>query len=164
MQTKQPTAEDIAHWKKLFAEYGPRLKPNRIGGAQLYDYLRAHYGVLPMQEARLKKIISDNITKNECFNRELPSGVSPDPVCCKIARDDAAASLYAAQDAVYSGCDIIVGIDLVSGYFLVEGSSLLWDELYAQRGLNETDLSNYYSVAEYISCLQRFGLLDQVLE
>lgn len=163
MQTRTPSAEDIAHWKKLFADYRPRLKPNRIGGARLYDYLCAHYGVLPMQDARLKQIVSDNITKNECFLRELPTGVSPDPVCCKIARDDAAASLYASQDAVYSGCDIIVGIDLVSGYFLVEGSSLLWDELYAHRGLSETDLDNYYSVAEYISCLNRFGLLEKTL-
>ena len=163
MQTKQPTAEGIAHCKKLFAEYGPRLKPNRIDGAQLYDYLRAHYDVLPMEDARLTQIVSDNITKNECFNRELPAGTPPNPVCCKILRNDAASKLYTTQDAVYSGCDIIVGIDLVSGYFLVEGSSLLWDELYAHRGLNENDLSNYYSVAEYVSCLTRFGLLEQTL-
>ena len=163
MQTKQPTEKDISHWKALFSAYQPRLKPNRISGAQLYEYLTAQYSTIPLQDARLQKIVSDNITKNECFCRELPTGVSPDPVCCKIARAGDAEALYASQEAIYAGCDIIVGIDLVSGYFLVEGSSLLWDELYAQRGLNEADLSNYYCVAEYISCLTRFGLLEQVL-
>ena len=45
----------------------------------------------------------------------------------------------------------------------MEGSSLLWDELYAYRGLNEPELENYYSVAEYVSCLNRFGLLEETL-
>ena len=79
-------------------------------------------------------------------------------------RSGAGEALYCAQIAVLAGIDIFVGIDLVSGYFLVEGSSLLWDELYAQRGLNETDLENFYSVAEYIQCLKRFDMLDRVLQ
>ena len=164
MQTALPTKEDIARWKEVFSEYHTRLKPNRISGGQLYDYLRAHYGVLPVQDAWLKKVVSDNITKNKCFYRTLPEGMQPDPVCCKIARDDAAKALYETQDALYAGSDILVGIDLVSGYFLVEGSSVLWDELYAHRGLSEDELSNYYCVAEYVACLNRFDLLEQALK
>lgn len=163
MQTRQPTEADISHWKALFSAYRPRLKPNRISGEQLYAYLSTHYPVISLEDAYLAQIVSDNITKNECFSRELPPNTPPEPVCCKIARTGYAEALYVSQDAIYAGCDIIVGIDLVSGYFLVEGSSLLWDELYAQRGLSETDLSNYYCVAEYITCLQRFGRLEQVL-
>ena len=33
----------------------------------------------------------------------------------------------------------------------------------AQRGLNEDDLENFYCVAEYISCLTRFDLLEETL-
>ncbi len=39
---------------------------------------------------------------------------------------------------------------------MVEGSSELWNELFAFRGLDEEDLKNYYLVAEYISCLKQF--------
>ena len=41
---------------------------------------------------------------------------------------------------------------------MVEGTSLLWDELYAFRGLDAQDLENYVCVAEYIACMQRFSL------
>ena len=41
---------------------------------------------------------------------------------------------------------------------MVEGSSLLWDELYVFRGLDEQDLENYVCVAEYIACMRRFSL------
>lgn len=163
MQTTLPTEEDIAHWKEVFAEYHTRLKPNRISGEQLRDYLTAHYPAQPMQNAELDQVVSGNILANECYARVLPEGVSPKPACYQLAREGTAAQLYASQDALYAGSDIIVGIDLVSGYFLVEGSSLLWDELYAQRGLSEDELSNYYCVAEYVSCLSRFDLLEQAL-
>jgi hypothetical protein len=64
---------------------------------------------------------------------------------------------------MFRGRAIIVAVELHSAYFMVEGSSLLWDELFAFRGLDEEDLANYYLVAEYIGCLKRFGLLDEVL-
>ena len=164
MQTALPTKEDIAHWKEVFADYHTRLKPNRISGGQLRDYLTAHYPAFSVQDAKLDQVVSGNILANECYARALPQGVSPDPACYKLAREGTALPLYASQDAVYAGCDILVGIDLVSGYFFVEGSSALWDELYAQRGLSEDELSNYYCVAEYVSCLTRFDLLEQALK
>ena len=163
MQTTQVTAEDLARWKRVYEEYRPRLKPNRISGAALYTYLDSRYPLEPLEGTRANQMVSDNILKNDCFARELPPGKRPDPVCCVIEPVGTGASLYRAQDAVFSGCEIIVGIDLVSGNFLVEGSSALWDELYAHRGLNETDLENTYCVAEYIACLSRFGLLEETL-
>ena len=163
MQTALPTEEDIAHWKKVFANYHLRLKPNRVSGEQLRDYLTAHYPAQLMQDTEMDQVVTGNILANECYSRTLPKGVSPSPVCYKLAREGTALPLYASQDALYAGSDILVGIDLVSGYFLVEGSSMLWDELYAKRGLSEDELSNYYCVAEYVACLTRFGLLEQAL-
>ena len=55
----------------------------------------------------------------------------------------------------FRGRPIFVGIELLSGFFCVEGSSLLWDELYVRRGLDRQDLQSPYCVAEYLACLQR---------
>ena len=163
MQTTQATQEDIARWKRIYDEYRPRLRPNHISGAALFAYLESRYPLLYMEDARADQLVIDNILQNECFASQLPSGEQPEPVCCTIEPVGSGLALYRAQDAVFADCEIIVGIDLVSGYFLVEGSSLLWDELYAHRGLNEDDLNNTYSVAEYISCLVRFGMLEETL-
>ena len=163
MQTTPPNAQDFARWKQIYAEYRPRLQPNRISGAALYDYLDAHYPLLLPDDPCLGGVVTRNILENEALSRQLPPGCLPEPVCAVIEPVGAGLALYRAQDAVFAGCEILVGIDLVSGYFLVEGSSLLWDELYARRGLNEDDLDNVYSVAEYISCLKRFDMLDSVL-
>ncbi len=63
-----------------------------------------------------------------------------------------------------TGSPIYVGMDLITGYFQVEGGcSLLWDQLFAFRGLDAMDLENYYLVAEYIGCLRRFGKLERTL-
>lgn len=58
---------------------------------------------------------------------------------------------------------IFVGIDLTTGYYTVEGCTMLWDELCAFQGLDEKDLQNYFCVAQYINSLKRFGLLEAVL-
>ena len=163
MQTTLATEEDIARWKRIYQEYKPKLKPNRISGAMLYAYLDARYPLRPLDDERARRMVAGNIQHNAFFARQLPTGTQPDPVCCVVERGGGGEALYRAQDAVFSGCEIIVGIDLASGCFLVEGSSALWDELYAHRGLNEADLENFYCVAEYVSCLSRFGLLEETL-
>ena len=163
MLTHPPTQSDLGDWKRVYAQYRGSLHPNRISGAELYAYLGEHYPLIPLDDPRMDQIVACNILENEVFSRELPQGAEPDPVCCAVAPSGAGEALYSGQDEIFSGCPILVGIDLVSGYFLVEGSSLLWDELYARRGLNENDLANEYVVAEYIACLQRFGLLEETL-
>jgi len=163
MQTTPPTEQDLQHWNEVYAKYRPRLKPNRISGAALCAYLESQYPVLLPENPSAGRVVSENILGNEVFARLLPQGYKPEPVCCIIEPVKSGIALYRSQDAVFECCEIFVGIDLITGYFLVEGSSLLWDELYAHRGLNEEDLENVYSVAEYISCLERFGMLEQVL-
>ena len=71
--------------------------------------------------------------------------------------------LYENQDEVFKGSNVFVGVELESGFFCVEGSSIIWDELYVFRDLDEKDIQNYFCVAEYISCLKKFGLLENVL-
>ena len=163
MLTHEPSPEEIAAWKRIYEQYRNRLKPNRISGEALYNYLESRYPLLPLDDGRADGLVAQNILENEVFKRELPPNTAPNPVCCVIEPVGAGKTLYQNQDPFYQHCEIIVGIDIVSGYFLVEGSSRLWDELYAFRGLNENDLSNFFSVAEYIACLERFGLLEKTL-
>ena len=42
---------------------------------------------------------------------------------------------------------------------MVQGSTLLWDELCAFQGLDERDLQNYVITAQYIRALERVGKL-----
>lgn len=163
MLTHHATKADIAHWKSEYERYKGRLTPNRITGAALLSYLESRYPLLPVDDETADRVVCANILENECFRSELPPDTQPSPVCRIIARKGVGEALYRDQDSVFDGCDIFVGIDLTSGYFLVEGSSLLWDELFAARGLNENDLNNFYAVAEYIACLRRFGRLEQAL-
>lgn len=93
----------------------------------------------------------------------MPAGATPSVATFIVENTGAGKVLYENQDRIFKGNSIFVGIDLESGYFCVEGSSMLWDELYAFQGLDENDIQNYYRVAEYISCLKRFGLLEHVL-
>ena len=77
--------------------------------------------------------------------------------------ESTARQLYLEQDQVFKGLPIIAGIELETGFFHIEGSSALWDQLFAFRGLDETDLKNFYLVAEYINCIKRFDRLEEVL-
>lgn len=163
MLTHEPSAEEIAAWTSVFDAYHARLKPNRKTGAELQAYLLAHYPLRPLTDAQAERVVCENILQNEPFARELPPGAAPNPVCFLVERAGSGESLYREQDACFRGIDIFVGLDLVTGFFCVEGSSRLWDELFAFRGLNEADRNNRYCVAEYVSCLERFGLLEQVL-
>lgn len=163
MLTQPATPELIESWKNTFAQYKNHLRPNRKSGAELKAYLLSKYPVREETSEKARKVVTGNILANQSLKDELPPGMQPEPYCAVVLRQGTGEPLYAAQDEVFSGIEIFVGVDLVSGCFLVEGSSLLWDELFAFRGLNETDLHNYYLVAEYVACLKRFDLLDSAL-
>ena len=67
-------------------------------------------------------------------------------------------SLYEKQDNIFKGIKIIVGIELHTSYIFVEGSSYLYDELMAFTGLDDKDLTNYFLVAQYIKCKEKFNI------
>lgn len=54
-------------------------------------------------------------------------------------------------------------MDLSSGFYMVEGSSMLYDELRAFQCIDEKDLENYVVVANYIDALKRFGQLEKII-
>ncbi len=138
MMTKEATPEMIEEWKKLYKEKRDSLGFNRKTGIELDEYLKAHYPVSPINTDNANKVVVENIMNNKPFKEKLPQGVSPNPVTYYIEEDKA-----------------FIGIDLVTGYFCVEGSEKIYSDLFAYRGLDEKDLENFYLVAEYIKCTNR---------
>lgn len=135
MLTQEVTPEMVKEWKQIYEEKRSLLKPNRKTGAELDEYLRTKYPVTPVNTDKADKIVIENIINNQCFREKLPDGAEPKPV-----------TYYVGENRVF------VGIDLVSGYFYVEGSEEIYDDLFAFRGLDERDLDNFFLVAEYVKC------------
>jgi hypothetical protein len=163
MLTRKVTPEMIREWKETAETFRPRLRPNRKTGREILAYLTGKYPVRDLTTDTLRDVVEDNILSNECHARKMPAGKSPEVAGFLIENTGTGNYLYENQDELFRGRAIIGGVELQSGYFMVEGSSLLWDELCAFRGLDADDLENYYLVAEYVACLKRFDMLDEVL-
>lgn len=163
MLTRKATPELVRQWKETAETYRPLLTPNKKTGAGILAYLTGKYPVRELRAGSLRDVVGDNILSNECHARKMPAGTMPKVSGFFIENTGTGTHLYENQDEIFRGRTIIAAVELHSGYFLVEGSSLLWDELCAFRGLDEEDLETYYLVAEYVGCLRRFDLLDRVL-
>ena len=163
MLTRKVSPEMIREWKDTAATYRPLLHPDKKTGHEILAYLTGKYPVRELPEGSMNEIISDNVLLNDCNARKMPAGTVPEAAGFVIENTGTGKHLYENQDECFRGTTILAGVELHSAYFLVEGSSLLWDELFAFRGLDEEDLTNYYLVAEYVACLRRFDQLDRVL-
>lgn len=106
MLTHKATAADIAEWKEIFEACRGRLSPNRRSGEELAAYLRARYPVSSLSGERELGVVRDNVLRNECFKEKLPEGKAPRPVAFMLKDKET---------------DIFIGVELETGYFLVEG-------------------------------------------
>ena len=139
-----PTKRMLEQWQACFLQYRHQLSPNKQTGAELLRYLREKYPLQQIHEPAALSVVAGNVTDNAFFAEKLPASAAPDPVAFMIG-------------------EIFVGVDLATGYFLVEGSEQLWDELCAFSGLDERDLENYVCVGLYLDCLKKLGRLQDVL-
>lgn len=137
MLTQEATPEMVKEWKQIYRQNRGSLRPNRKTGAELDAYLRSKYPVTPINTEEANQVVVENVMKNPCFREKLPPGAMPKPA------------------TYFVGNNAFVGIDLASGYFCVEGSEQIYDELFAFRGLDEKDLDNVFLVAEYVKCAKR---------
>ncbi len=163
MLMREVTPAMVVTWKSIFSEYRARLRPNRKKASDIIEYLEGKYQLDESVDEEWKQVVIDNVLLSDFYLSKLPTGRTVVPKVYRVVNTGHAQSLYLLQDDVFKGQDIVSGIDMETGFFHVEGSSLLWDELFAFRGLDEDDLNSYYLVAEYISCLKRFDMLDDVL-
>ncbi|MCH5297557.1 MAG: hypothetical protein J1E85_07795 [Ruminococcus sp.] len=153
MMMQEPTEELIKEWKDIYYKNKDNLIPNKKEGLKIVEYLKDKYSVIEIENQKLEKAVYENITSNEYSNSKL-NGKNPIIKLFEITDD----RLYLTQNEVFKGIRIIVGIELNSSYIFVEGSSMLYDELLAFTGLDKEDLKNYFLVAQYIKCKEKFHI------
>jgi len=151
----EPTPEMLAEWRVIHQKYRDRLTPNRRSGTELIAYLLARYPLTEFKDAYAASIVSDNITENPHSAAKLPAGTPPRPRTFWLENQGTGARFFTDDPIYRDQTRIFVGIDEVTGEFHIEMSHLLWDELFAFRGLDEEDLQNCYLVAEYLACREK---------
>jgi len=157
MITSQPDHAHLEHWKKLWEENKDSIIPNRRNGHQLVEYLSALYSPEESIDNELLNIVRLNVTENDFYARKL-NGQIPLPAVFFVKNEGNGAFLYDNRSSVFADVEqIMVGIDLVSGYYHVEGSEHLWDELCAYQGLDKDDLKNYVRTGQYLECVKDRG-------
>lgn len=168
MITQKPTKEMLDEWKATWLQYKSKLQPNRKSGTELLAYLQSKYVLTEIYEKDATDAVIGNVTMNPPFSEKLPKGSAPVPRTFFIENAGNGQVLYQDENKdcadIWGGdiTRIFVGVDQVTGFFMVQGSTMLWDELCAFRGLDDKDLQNYVCVAEYISCLKKFNLLQKI--
>ena len=145
MLTMSPSEEMIKEWKELYQEHRKALSSNRKSGMEVDAYFREQYAPVIFDSDEFKKVVEANILANAYEQEKLPEGKAPQIVCYKIERDN-----------------IMVGIDLLTGYIHVESENIdkaegVYNDLFVFRGLDEKDLENFFLVAQYIKLTGRYN-------
>ena len=168
MITRKPTPDILAEWKNVFEQYKDLLQPNRKSGTDLLDYLQSNYSLTEITDAEVLSVILENVTNSTVFSEKLPDGQQPLPKAFYLENIGNGQKFYLSENKdpldLWGGeiAKIFVGVDVSSGFCMVEGSTMLGDELRVFQGIDEKDLENYVVVADYINALQRFGKLDRI--
>lgn len=168
MIVRESSREDWEEWKSIWTTYKDRLRPNRKTGQELLSYLQSQYVLTELFDVQALDVIRFNVTENKYLAEKLPRGAVPVPRAFYLENKGRGEVFYlpANRDsAELWGGDvtrIFVGLDLASGYFQVEGSTMLWDELCCFQGLDEKDLQNVVIVAQYILALRRLGRENEI--
>ena len=163
MITQRPTEEMIAQWKAVWRENKDRLSLNRKTGVQVLEYLQKRYPLTELSDPEALKAIACDVTMNEYWAEKLPAGTAPSPRAFYLENEGAGRRFYLPENRddpeLWGGSveRIFVGVDLASGFYMVEGSTLLWDELRAFQGLDEKDLQNFVMVAQYLEAQERMN-------
>lgn len=155
MLMQEPTKDMIKEWKDIFSQYKDKIKPNKKDGLEIINYLKNHYSITEIEDDELESIVECNIKDNEFSSNKL-KGENPIIRLFEINNIGKNKELYNKQDNVFKGIKIIVGIELKTSFIFVEGSSYLYDELTAYKGLDEEDIKNYFLVSQYIKCKEKF--------
>lgn len=171
MITREPTKEMLEEWKSIWEEYKDVLKPNRKSGEEVLTYLQSHYVLTEIDDENALSCISEPVKENEYFAEKLPEGTAINPRAFYLENTGCGKKFYLPEnkDNTYlwgeEGIEkIFIGVELSSGVYHVEGSTMLWDELCAFQGIDEKDLQNFVVVADYINSLKRFGKLNSVVD
>lgn len=131
MLTQEPTEEIMKEYKSIWTQYKDYLKPNRKSGDELLDYLQQKYVLTEIHEKESADAIIYSVTMNEPYAEKLPVGTSPIPKTFFLENTGNGGIFYSSENKdpidVWGGdiTRIFVGIDMATGFFMVEGSTML---------------------------------------
>ena len=128
---------DLALWKLVWAERRPRMRPNRLSGAQVREVLLARHRAQPFCDPRFDEVVLANLANYPYLSAQHP--------CVAAYRVEN----EAAGEGEFPCC--LVGIELESGYVHCEGSDAIQDELFLAQGLNDKELENPFLVWRYVA-------------
>lgn len=133
-------------------------------------YLQSNYSLTEVTDEEALAVISENVSMNRYFAEKLADGQMPLLKAFYLENIGNGHKFYLYENKdhpdLWGGeiTKIFIGVDLSSGFYMVEGSTMLWDELCAFQGVDEKDLENFVVVAGYINALKRFGKLDSAIK
>ena len=173
----------LAGWQELYDKYAPLLMPNRLSSLVVLEYVQESYALREIQSIQAMKVVQNNVMKNPQIKAKLTPGQPLDIQVFEVLEEGKGKQLYARQEAEhvktmellqeammdfspydYAPSPITIGVEHNSGYFYVEGSQQLFDEVIMYQGLDEEDLKNTYLVADYVETLIKHNRLDAVLD
>jgi hypothetical protein len=164
MITSMPGEKDFEKWKALWEQYREKLVPNRKSGEEILEYLEKNYVLTEIDGKEAFDTVYLSVKENNFLSERLPAGKEPVPKTFYLENSGAGAKFYLPENRdsneIWGGEieRIFIGLDLVTGFFTVEGSSMLYDELVAFRGIDELDLKNYVITAQYVECAKKSGI------
>ena len=144
MITQGPTPGMLAEWKKISEQYKGLLRPNRKSGADLLGYLQSSYPLTEITDKGALAVISENVSQNAFWAEKLPAGQLPLPKAFYLEDIGNGHKFYLPENKdrpdLWGGeiTKIFVGVDLCSGFYMVEGSTMLWDELRKTMSSSQT--------------------------
>ena len=133
MITYKVDEKKLRFWKELYEKKSKFLKLNRISGSDLNTYFQDKYPAQNYDNEKFKEIV--NLNSKEYFHEN--AGNINDIV------------VYTLNG------DILVGIDLKTGFFHIESEDVsksipIYDDLFITRGLSKEDLQNYVIVGQFL--------------
>ena len=158
MLQQEPTPQMIVEWNLIWQLHKGKLRPNRKSGAEIVAYFTKKYPLQKLQNKLATQVVLDNVLLNEDLAERIPAKTAPSAVTFIVENRAEGKKLYDEPHTLRGDIGIFIGVELASGYYHVEGSNLLWDELCAFQGLDEKGLENAFCVAQYIEACEKFGV------
>ena len=133
MQIKKLIPSLMEQWKAIYETERPHLKPNAITGEALTRYIEDRFAVQPSEDESLQNAVRGMLAQSALVRQKVGDG-EVRPVAYRI--DDGT----------------VIGVDLLTGIFIVQDNMAVRDELTYVRGLDESDLENVLLTVDWIRC------------
>ncbi len=132
-QIKKLIPSPTEQWKAVYERERPNLEPNAITGEELSRYIRDRFDVQPTKDEALISTVCELLEQDALLQRKKQDGrLQPE--------------VYRLDDGT------VIGIDLLTGCFIVQGNELLRDEMTYVKGLDAFDLENVYLTVDWLRC------------